>query len=61
MLAPHISYRERTLELEEERLEIMRRSTYIDFGLVFCIVIIAIGMCVYFIFITMQNKTITIS
>ena len=61
MLSPHVSYRERTLELEEQRLEIMRRSTYIDLGLVFCIVIIALGISVYFIFITMKNKTITIS
>ena len=61
MLAPNVSYRERTLELEEQRLEIMRRSTYIDFGLVFCIVIIALGMATYFIVITMNNKTITIS
>lgn len=56
-----ISYRERTLELERERINYMRCNIMIDIILVIGVIIIIILIILYVIFVVINGKTITIS
>lgn len=59
MLPPNITtYRERALELEAERLTLIRYNTYIDIALI-CIAIIFISAIVICLILSLiENKTI---
>lgn len=61
MLTPNTSYNSQSIELERERLRYMRCNTIIDSFLVFGMIIITLGMGLYFIIILSQGKSITIS
>jgi len=61
MLSPNTLYREQSIQLERERLRYMRCNTIIDILLLISMIIMVIGVGIYFVFIIVQGKSITIS
>lgn len=61
MLSPNTSYNLQSIELERERLRYVRCNIIIDLFLIISMIIITLGIGLYFIIITSQGKSITIS
>lgn len=61
MLSTNTSYNLQSIDLERERLRYVRCNTIIDLILVISMIIIILGMGLYFIIIISQGKSITIS